>query len=114
MATTQTPKTPVSPKVKSGANWAAIATLVLTVLTTITPEMLDFLGKWAPLAYGAVVGGSYAIAAYLKSDDLRDYGALAIQSDNAAAHAAQAAEPAPSPVAQVPRHLAGHGQDVAG
>lgn len=63
--------TPVSPKVKAGANWAAYATLALTLLSTLTPGSLDFLGKFAPLAYGIVVGATYAIGAYLKSDPLR-------------------------------------------
>jgi len=63
--------TPVSPKVKAGANWAAYATLALTLLSTLTPGSLDFLGKFAPLAYGVVVGATYALGAYLKADPLR-------------------------------------------
>jgi hypothetical protein len=30
-----------------------------------------FLGKWAPAAYGVIVGASYAVGAYLKEDPLR-------------------------------------------
>lgn len=107
------PTTPVSPKVKAGANWAILATLALTVLSSVTPEMLDFLGNWAPLAYGGVVGATYALGAYMKRDDLRDYGALAMNADNAAAMAATGTPvaapttPTPSPIAQAPRHLAG-------
>jgi len=63
--------TPVSPKVKAGANWAAYATLALTLLSTLTPGSLDFLGKFAPLAYGVVVGATYALGAFLKADPLR-------------------------------------------
>lgn len=63
--------TPVSPKVKAGANWAGYATLALTLLSTITPDSLSFLGHLAPLAYGVVIGGTYALGAYLKADPLR-------------------------------------------
>jgi hypothetical protein len=63
--------TPVSPKVTAGANWAAYATLALTLLSTLTPGSLDFLGKFAPLAYGVVVGATYALGAFLKADPLR-------------------------------------------
>jgi hypothetical protein len=64
--------TPVSPKVKAGANWAAYATLALTLLSTVTPDNLAFLGAYAPLAYGVVIAGTYAIGAYLKADPLRE------------------------------------------
>jgi len=70
--------TPVSPKVKAGANWAAYATLALTLLSTLTPGSLDFLGKFAPLAYGVVVGATYALGAFLKADPLRDAGAVVV------------------------------------
>jgi len=70
--------TPVSPKVKAGANWAAYATLALTLLSTLTPGSLDFLGKFAPLAYGVVVGATYALGAFLKADPLRDAAAVVV------------------------------------
>jgi len=73
--------TPVSPKVKAGANWAAYATLALTLLSTLTPGSLDFLGKFAPLAYGVVVGATYALGAYLKADPLRAAPADAATAD---------------------------------
>ena len=63
--------TPVSPKVTAGANWATYATLGLTILDGLTPDTFAFLGRYAPLAYGAVVGASYALGAYLKADPLR-------------------------------------------
>ena len=81
--------TPVSPKVTAGANWAAYATLALTLLSTITPDSLSFLGVYSPLAYGLIVGGTYALGAYLKADPLRQ----------APADPAPAASPAAEPVA---------------
>lgn len=67
--------TPVSPKVASGATWAVLATLAMTVLTAITPDMLAFMGPYAPLAYGLVVALASGLAAYMKRDPLREVGA---------------------------------------
>ena len=75
--------TPVSPKVTAGANWAGYATMALTLLSSITPDSLAFLGKWAPAAYGLVVGGSYALGAYLKEDPLRTAAPAPAASDPA-------------------------------
>ena len=67
--------TPISPKLTHGANFAGYATLGLTILDTLTPDSFSFLGKYAPLAYGAVIGASYALGVYLKEDPLRTKGA---------------------------------------
>jgi len=85
--------TPVSPKVTAGANWAAYATLALTLLSTLTPGSLDFLGKFAPLAYGVVVGSTYALGAFLKADPLRQ-----APADQAAATSPAEAPSAPPSV----------------
>lgn len=67
-------KTPISPKVLSGANWSGYATLIMTVLGFITPDMLTQLGNFAPLVYGLITAATYAIGAYLKTDPARDAG----------------------------------------
>ena len=69
--------TPVSPKLTHGANFAGYATLGLTILDSFTPDSFAFLGKYAPLAYGAVIGAAYALGVYLKEDPLRTAGAQA-------------------------------------
>ncbi|MDQ0241147.1 hypothetical protein [Arthrobacter bambusae] len=86
--------TPISPKVTAGANAAAYATLLLTLLDSLAPDSLAFLGKLQPIAYGVVIGGSYALRAFLKADPLRDAGA--------AAQAAVAAPASDTPVAPQP------------
>lgn len=97
-----TPATPTSPKVKAGAAWSAYASLGLTVLGTITPESLAFLGPYAPLAYGLVIGGSYALGSYLKEDALRTEGARALAEKEAPSSSASIPSPSlektPSPV----------------
>lgn len=88
--------TPVSPKVKAGANWAGYATLLLTLLSTLTPDSLSFLGHLAPAAYGVVVGGTYALGAYLKADPLRAPDAPVTVPDVPAAPATPAQSFAPT------------------
>lgn len=88
------PATPVSPKVKAGAAWAVLASLLLSILSAITPDMLAVLGPWEPLAFGAVTVATYFLGAYQKADPLRDLGA-----------AAQAQAEADAPDAG-PKHLA--------
>lgn len=98
--------TPVSPKVKAGANWAAYATLALTLLSTLTPDSLGFLGHLAPLAYGVVVGATYALGAYLKADPLRASDAPADTAPTVSAPATVDVTPAvvtvDAPVVSVP------------
>lgn len=105
--------TPVSPKVYAGARWAAYATLALTLLTAVTPDMLAFLGPYAPLVYGGVVGLTYALRAYLKPDPLRDYGAAVAAADADPLPPAGAA-PLPIVVDPAPRHAAAPGSVTEG
>ena len=70
---------PISPKIWAGANAAAMITLFITLLGALGPGSLDFLGHWAPLAYGVVAILVFAGAAYLKTDSLREAGIAAIQ-----------------------------------
>lgn len=100
-------KSPISPKVVAGANWSGYATLILTVLGFITPDMLTGLGHFAPLVYGVVVAATYAIGAYLKEDPARTAGLAAataagssLKEAIAAAHTVVVNNPtaAPTPV----------------
>lgn len=79
--------TPVSPKIKSGLNWGVIVTLLVTILSTITPDMLTGLGPYAPLVYGAIGTGSAVLAGYLKTDPLRQVPADPAPTDAPAAPA---------------------------
>lgn len=83
-------KTPISPKIWAGANAAALITLFITLLGALGPGSLDFLGHWAPLAYGVVAILVFAGAAYLKTDSIREAGIAALQK--AAEEAAAAIE----------------------
>lgn len=69
---------PTSPKVVAGGQWAAYATFILTILGTVTPGQLSFLGVYAPLVYGLIIGISYAVGAWRKEDPLRTAGAATI------------------------------------
>lgn len=72
-------KNPISPKLPAGGVWAGFATLALALLANITPGQLAFLGPEAPLAYGVVIGGAFALGVYRKEDPLRAAGLAARQ-----------------------------------
>jgi hypothetical protein len=68
-------KTPLSPKVTSGATWATLVTLALQA---ITPDMLTPLGKYQGLAEAALAIIAFVVGSYLKEDTLRTAGAKAL------------------------------------
>lgn len=79
----QIPKTPVSPKV-----WAPVLTILglglLTGFTTaLTPELFDFLGAWGPVVFSTLLAGLGGVAAYYKSDHIRNVGAVLAQDHGA-------------------------------
>ena len=64
-------KTPISPKVTAAGLAGVISALLLSVITLITPDLFDGLGKWSGLAYGLTIAVVTAVAGYLKDDPLR-------------------------------------------
>ena len=64
-------KTPISPKVTAAGLAGVISALLLSVITLITPDLFDGLGKWSGLAYGLTIAVVTAVAGYLKNDPLR-------------------------------------------
>jgi hypothetical protein len=74
MAATQDPST-ISPKVKAGATGGGLLLIAVAVgaylLENITPELLDFLGPWAPLISGAIVLAGTLARSYYVGDPLR-------------------------------------------
>lgn len=69
--------TPVSPKV-SAPLWAGlIASVLLANIALVTPDMLSWLGPWAPFAYGCAFTALGAVVGYGKRDPLRDLGSEA-------------------------------------
>jgi hypothetical protein len=63
--------TPISPKVTAAGLAGVISALLLSVITLITPDLFDGLGKWSGLAYGLTIAVVTAVAGYLKTDPLR-------------------------------------------
>jgi hypothetical protein len=63
--------TPISPKVTAAGLAGVISALLLSVITLITPDLFDGLGKWSGLAYGLTIAVVTAVAGYLKNDPLR-------------------------------------------
>lgn len=76
MVTKPAPKTETSPKVWAAGTTIVVSALVLTLTQQITPELFDFLGSWAPVAYAVAVAGLGAFAGWWKTDPLRSVGAV--------------------------------------
>jgi len=64
--------TPISPKVTASTLAGVVASLLLAVVTLITPDLFEGLGKWSNLAYGLTIALVMAVAGYLKGDPLRE------------------------------------------
>lgn len=88
----------VSPKVKAGLNWGVIASLVLSLLNSITPEMLAPLGKYEPLVWALIPVVAAGVAAWAKTDQLRDAGKAALAKAEAEAATIVPVSPEPKPV----------------
>lgn len=108
-------QTPISPKVTAAGLAGVISALLLSVITLITPDLFDGLGKWSGLAYGLTIAVVTAVAGYLKTDPLRvtqptptDPPAPAADTVtvNAPATAAEPAAPSTFPAAKVEAALA--------
>jgi hypothetical protein len=67
----------ISPKVKAGLNWGILSTLAIALLNTITPDMLSWSGPFEPVLFSAIPILVGQIAAWSKSDPLRDAGKAA-------------------------------------
>lgn len=53
-------------KVTAGALTGLALTVVVAILTAITPDLLDFLGPWAGPAFAGIGALAVALAAYIK------------------------------------------------
>lgn len=54
-------------KVAAGALTGIGLTVLVAALTAITPELLSFLGPWAPVGFVAVGALATSLGAYIKS-----------------------------------------------
>lgn len=80
--------TPVSPKVKVPFVVGLFSASILTNISFVTPDMLNFLGPWAPFVIGTLTALLGAVVGYKVNDPLR---------------AVPAADPAPAaPVESAP------------
>lgn len=67
----------LSPKVTWPLFVGLFLSSVLTNFALITPDMLSWLGPWAPFAYGTVFSLLGFAVGYFKSDPVRDLGVQA-------------------------------------
>lgn len=64
-------ETPISPKVIVAAIVGIVLTAVVSNLSAITPDMLDFLGPWKLFWFGTFLTAVTTLAAWWKTDPLR-------------------------------------------
>lgn len=62
---------PISPKVIVAAIVGIVLTAVVSNLSAITPDMLDFLGPWKLFVLGTLLTAVTSLAAWWKTDPLR-------------------------------------------
>lgn len=62
----------ISPKVSWGAAAGVILTILVAMLTAITPDMLDWAGRFTPIIYAGIGALVTVITAYLKRDPDRE------------------------------------------
>jgi hypothetical protein len=70
----------ISPKVKAGLNWGALAGLVIFGADKVTPDMLSWAGPYEPVLFSAIPIVAGQVAAWLKGDPLREAGKAAAAS----------------------------------
>lgn len=68
-----TTNTKTSPKVTSAGISSGIIVVIVAMLSAITPEMLDWAGRWTPVIYAAVPALAAVLGAYIKRDPDRDF-----------------------------------------
>lgn len=64
-------ETPISPKVIVAAIVGIVLTSVVSNLSAVTPDMLDFLGPWKLFVLGTLLTLLTTLAAWWKTDPLR-------------------------------------------
>lgn len=60
-------------KVIAGASWSIGLVVIVALLTAITPDLFDFLGRWAPVAFAGVVALAGSLAAYIKKPSAKAF-----------------------------------------
>jgi len=64
-------ETPISPKVIVSVIVGILLTAVVSNVSAITPDMLDFLGPWKLFVFGSLITALMGLAAWWKTDPLR-------------------------------------------
>lgn len=62
-----------SPKVTSAGISSGIVVVVVAMLSAVTPDMLDWAGRWTPVIYAAVPALAAVLGAYIKRDPDREH-----------------------------------------
>lgn len=70
-----------SPKVTSAGISSGAVVVIVAMLAAITPDMLDWAGRWTPVIYAAVPALAAVLGAYVKRDPDREVDATPVSDD---------------------------------
>ncbi|WP_025780253.1 hypothetical protein [Brevibacterium sp. VCM10] len=70
-----------SPKVGAAGISSGVVVIVVAMLSAITPDMLDWAGRWAPVIYAGVPALAAVLGAYIKRDPDRETDATPVPVD---------------------------------
>lgn len=73
------PKT--SPKVGAAGISSGAVVVTVAMLSAITPDMLDWAGRWTPVIYAGVPALAATLSAYIKRDPDREIDATPVPDD---------------------------------
>ena len=75
-----------SPKVGAAGISSGIVVVVVAMLAAVTPDMLDWAGRWTPVIYAAVPALAATLSAYVKRDPDREIDATPVPDDYEPTH----------------------------
>lgn len=70
-----------SPKVGAAGISSGIVVVIVAMLAAITPDMLDWAGRWTPVIYAGVPALAAVLGAYVKRDPDREIDATPVPDD---------------------------------
>lgn len=70
-----------SPKVTSAGISSGAVVVIVAMLAAITPDMLDWAGRWTPVIYAAVPALAAVLGAYIKRDPEREHDDTPVPDD---------------------------------
>lgn len=75
------PNKKISPKVGAAGISSGAVVVIVAMLAAVTPDMLDWAGRWTPVIYAGVPALAAVLGAYGKRDTDRETDATPVPDD---------------------------------